>query len=480
MLRYSKLFVNSVLLLTVPSVALYPQDDLHITTIQPQEIQQTPLHSGALLSSYDNVLNLIDDLEDGELEKRCDEADLERINYFLANLATQGVLPNEPGEEFVLQNDIQELLQDEKNPYQYSFSYRPGNDYLVIPAVFYGQGEVILCKSWIKKKWEQTKKFVKKHKKAIIIGAAVVVAAVVVVGVVAASSAGAAAGAAAAGSDKDEKGKPKEKKEEQQSAPSSSAPADPSLAMSAAIEAPLLKSVIAEHASNFKEIVAEEKLLQTSNQSKGHEDAALGEKARNLGAILAHQTLDGISELTSCVPQLLEEIKDIGHRILPESLLPPQDGVEITSMKNFENLVAAGHEKIDQVFATDQAGQQEARDKFAIGIIPFPGSFGAGAFSTNKLAEAGKAVDRAGFTKAGRGFMKHGYREGSIFQKPTGNPAQINEEGQKMLESILNHPEKKVVYKNTSNFGEVMDVHAPRIGGARFNSSGEMIGFLEP
>jgi hypothetical protein len=207
---------------------------------------------------------------------------------------------------------------------------------------------------------------------------------------------------------------------------------------------------------------------------------SISEKLKNFGAVLAHEALDGVSQVTSCVPQFLEEIKDIGNRILP-----PQDGVEITPMKNFENLVAAGHEKIDQVFATDQAGlytpeAKEARDKFAIGIIPFPGSFGAGAFSTNKLAEAGKTVDRAGFTKAGRGLMKHGYREGSIFPKPTGNPAQVNEQGQKMLESILNHPEKKVVYKNTSNFGEVMDVHAPGIGGARFNSAGEMIGFLEP
>ena len=419
----------------MPSVALYPQSDLHATITQPQEIQQTPLQTRSLLSSYDNILNLIDDLEDGKLEKRYGEADLEKINYFLANLAAQGVLPNEPEEEFVLQNDIQELLHGEENPYEYSFSLGQGNDYVIVPAVFYGQGEIILCKNLVKKKWEQTKKFVKKHKKAIIIGAAVVVAASVVIGVVAALSAGAAAAAEA---DKDEKNKPQAKKEEQQSASSSNPPADPSPATSAASEASVLKSVIEEHVSNFKETLAEEKLLQASNQSKGHEDAALGEKARNLGAILAHQTLDGISELTSCVPQLLEETKDIGQRILPESLLPSQDVVEITPMKNFENLVATGHEKIDQVFSTDQADlytpeAKEARDKFAIGIIPFPGSFGVGAFNTNKLAEAGKAVDRAGFTKAGRGLMKHGYREGSIFPKPNGNPAQVNEQGQKML-----------------------------------------------
>lgn len=467
------------------SVALYPQSDLHITTIQQQETQPTPLEPGSILSSYDNVLNLIDDLEDGELEKRCDETDLERINCFLANLAAQGVLPNEPEEEFVLQNDIQELLYGEENPYQYSFSLSQGNDYVIIPSVFYGQGEIILCKSWIKKKWDHTKKFVKKHKKAIIIGAAVVVAAVVVVGVVAASSVSAAASAAAAQSDKDDKVKPKEKEEEQPADPSSTPPTDLSPTISAASETSVLKAVIAEHVSNFKEIVAEENLLQTSSQSKGHEDAALGEKARNLGSALAHHALDGISELASCVPLLLEEIKDIGHKILPDSLLPSQDGIEITPMKNFENLVAAGHGKIDQVFSTEQADlytpeAKDARDKFAIGIIPFPGSFGAGAFSANELAEAGKSVDRAGFTKAGRGLMKHGYREESVFPKPTGNSAQVNEQGQKILESILNHPEKKIVYKNTRNFGKVMDVHAPGIGGARFNSSGEMIGFLEP
>ncbi len=154
-------------------------------------------------------------------------------------------------------------------------------------------------------------------------------------------------------------------------------------------------------------------------------------------------------------------------------------------MKNFENLVATGHEKIDEFFSTDQASRytnetKEARDKFDIGILPFPGIFSGGVLNANKLSEAGKAADRAGFTRAGRGLMKHGYRDGCVFPKPTGTPAQINEQGQKMLESILNHPEKQVIQKNTKNFGEVIDIHVPGIGGVRFNSSGEMIGFLEP
>lgn len=100
--------------------------------------------------------------------------------------------------------------------------------------------------------------------------------------------------------------------------------------------------------------------------------------------------------------------------------------------------------------------------------------------NTKKLIENGKAIDRAGFTKAGRGLMKHGYREGSAFPKPVGNPKQINEHGQKILESIVNHPERQITYKHTRNLGEVVDIYVPGIGGARYNASGELIGFLEP
>ena len=157
--------------MTVPSVTFYSQADLPTRIIQQHEIDHSRLQSDNLLSSYDNILNLIDDLEDEELEKRCSEADLKRINYFLANLAAQGILPNGSKEIFILHNDIQELLHGEENCCRYSFSLGQGNDYIMTPAIFYGQEEVILCKSWVKKTWEQTKKFVKKHKKAIIIGA---------------------------------------------------------------------------------------------------------------------------------------------------------------------------------------------------------------------------------------------------------------------------------------------------------------------
>lgn len=77
--------------------------------------------------------------------------------------------------------------------------------------------------------------------------------------------------------------------------------------------------------------------------------------------------------------------------------------------------------------------------------------------------------------------MKHGYREGrSVFPKPLGNPAQVNAQGQKVLESILYHPEREYVIHESHRLGKIVDVFAPDVGGVRFSFEGEFIGFLEP
>jgi len=102
------------------------------------------------------------------------------------------------------------------------------------------------------------------------------------------------------------------------------------------------------------------------------------------------------------------------------------------------------------------------------------------AYSVDVLSKAGRALDKGGLTKAGRALMKHGYRKDSVFPKPVGNQTQINSHGQQILELILNHPERKIIHKHVKSFGDVVDIHASGIGGVRFNSSGEMIGFLEP
>ena len=212
-------------------------------------------------------------------------------------------------------------------------------------------------------------------------------------------------------------------------------------------------------------------------------DSSLGEKARDVGAFLAHQTLDGMGILTAIIPGGIEEVRSAGSSFLPEGSPLSDDNLLVSGspMGNWDKLVYSGHEKIDQLFSTNQAQRyspeaKEANDKFAIGILPLPGI----CFDAKKYAEAGKAFDRAGFTKAGRALTKHSYRKDSVFPKPVGNPTQVNEHGQRVLESILNHPEKVVYERPHPDFGKVVEVMVPGKGGARFTSDGEMIGFLEP
>lgn len=60
------------------------------------------------------------------------------------------------------------------------------------------------------------------------------------------------------------------------------------------------------------------------------------------------------------------------------------------------------------------------------------------------------------------------------------DPQQVNEQAEKILAGILNHPEKKIVQGKLEGFGNIVDIYAPDMGGARYSSDGKFIGFLEP
>lgn len=94
--------------------------------------------------------------------------------------------------------------------------------------------------------------------------------------------------------------------------------------------------------------------------------------------------------------------------------------------------------------------------------------------------ESGKELDPADkgyrLTKAGRALQKHGGRAGSSFPPPQGNPAQLNERGQKILQRILNNPGSIV---KTGNRFNGFDVFSPHGQGARFDSRGNFVSFLE-
>ncbi|MGL4347930.1 MAG: tetratricopeptide repeat protein [Chlamydiales bacterium] len=154
-------------------------------------------------------------------------------------------------------------------------------------------GAVIAC-GWMKKSWKSTKAFLKKHKKAIIIGAIIVVTVSAVTVVVTASSSGAAstlAGSAAAIAASNSSNSDWE--EEENSSISSN-----------------FGSTMKEEIHSFKEKVAEENLLEFSFSE---EDLSMESKAKTLGNVWAHQTLEGIHNNFENLPSSKGYL-ELGHR----------------------------------------------------------------------------------------------------------------------------------------------------------------------
>lgn len=204
-------------------------------------------------------------------------------------------------------------------------------------------------------------------------------------------------------------------------------------------------------------------------------------------SLVTHKALDGIKTVSEGVPQFMEEVQAIGDKLIPSNQTTPNILINSSPTKNLDKLIQGGHGAIDGLFHTDFAPGFDPAVKDAIGhadprtfaALPPPTVLGGNAINFEKLLEAGKVLDRGGLTKAGRGLMKHGYRPKTVFPKPIGNPAKINDHGQAILESILNHPEKKVSFAEFGRYGNVIDIQAPGIGGVRYTADGEFIGFLE-
>ncbi len=310
MRSYFNQCVHSLLLTSVPmempvpasmpgQLALFPNEELGKIDIN---------------SNYDLILALIDKIESGELEKTCDPEMLDAITCIIAEFARQGSLLNDPDQEEVLEQDIEELMQE--------VSYEQSHDYFIFPAVFYGRDKnLILCKSWFQKKCHQIGKFVRHHKKEILIGAAVVVAVAavaVVATAVACTAASAAAGAAATFDYENSKSK-----EQPIAAPSS------------------LSEIVIEQTTSFKELIVEENLLPEAHHP------TFSEKTRELGAYLAHEILEGTVELALVVP---EDVKSACHEKI-DQIFSTKIGVRWSK----------------------ELKANAVMDNFNVGIIPVPG-----------------------------------------------------------------------------------------------------------
>ncbi len=338
----------------MPSVALYPQSHTPQITFQVQKVNlEEKQIAKDYMPSYDEILRLLDELESGELEKKCtSEQQIENLAHFVALLAKEGVLPDNSPESLSLDDDIEELLNGEDNLYEDALSFvTPGEyRYMIIPAVLYGNGEVVLCKSWVQKQWKHVKKFAKKHKKTLIIGAAVVVAAVAVAaassaaatgaagaatgGASAAGAAGVAAAAAASDSESDKKN------QNGVSSSTLSIPTDIPPGMAATQEAPTLWSALNDRAYSFKENIAQNQFFQPTNSSLHNQGLSWEENARVLGSLFAHDSYNNLQNQIPYYPSLAREVEDINSKYT----FPIPGGYQGPSI---------AHPEIDRKFSTD-------------------------------------------------------------------------------------------------------------------------------
>ncbi|NGX37735.1 MAG: hypothetical protein K1000chlam2_00897 [Chlamydiae bacterium] len=339
-MRKLKFFTHCTLLATTPTLLAYPQNNLpRVTAAVMNYGYQQETQEWVRPTTYDEIMQMLEDLESGELERRYPPEQLERVNEYLATLANEGILPNEFDEEADLEEDAYDLLYGEDSGFQLARYLESSSEYMIIPAVLNGYSgyNIVQCGK-ISHAWKKTKKFAKKHKKAIIIGAVVVVAvAAVTVAVVVVSSAAAAsaastaagaagaAGAAASGSSKSES-----------SGSSSSASSG---SQTSSNDVSTFQAAMEDQVSSFKEHLAGENFFQPSEAGQG---LSIEETGRVVGSLFAHDSFNHFNNQISDYPQLSQEMQSISsHYDFP---LP--SGAS-------DNPVGSGHNEIDWRFSSN-------------------------------------------------------------------------------------------------------------------------------
>ena len=252
-------------------------------------------------------------------------------------------------------------------------------------------------------------------------------------------------------------------------------------------ERPIIAEVLKDNITTFKADLQGNNNFNISEKNQNLWDKTK-EILREIAAHETHKFLDEVSDYAKLFPRFMDEVGSLLNRVTPDELLNDMKdnslygNQEKLKVENYEKNVSDCHQKIDQIFAVNHSENytkeaKEYREKdWSIAFLPPPSPLLKGNLNKKKLSDAGKSLDRAGLTKAGRAFAKHGGREGSVFPKPLGSTKQINQQGQKNLESILN--DKKSIYYD-NRFGGI-DVFEPNGKGARFDMNNNFMGFLQP
>lgn len=100
--------------------------------------------------------------------------------------------------------------------------------------------------------------------------------------------------------------------------------------------------------------------------------------------------------------------------------------------------------------------------------------------TVDELSQAAGTVDKSGLSSAGRALQKHGGREGSAFPAVKGSKEAINKQAQNVVDEILTNPKSTQTSRHHARFGQVLEIKSPDGRGLRYDSSGKLIGFLEP
>jgi hypothetical protein len=310
--------IHSILLVITPTLLAHP------IAPTPKFVNHTANHEPFQIPdlqtlSYDEVVDLLEKIESDSFIDNCSTEDLDQINRFISFLAIEGANDDEKVD---MENATASLFR--KNDFQYGTLKNSNFSYTLMPTIYMkGDYEIILCKSWFKKQWDQTRKFVKEHKKEIIIGAIVVVTiAVVVVAAVAISSAAAGTAAASAVASA-------------QSASQSNSPKNGDNNQSTELSSiePLTES-LQEQVAIFKETVAKEQFA-AAPESNG---ISIEENGRIIGSLFAHKTLDNVAAYLN---ENRLSSTDVNHLSTPKWAHYPQ------------NATSSLHAFPDSLFSTD-------------------------------------------------------------------------------------------------------------------------------
>ncbi|QVL58018.1 MAG: hypothetical protein KFB93_02745 [Simkaniaceae bacterium] len=369
--------------------------------------------------SFDRIMNFINEVEYGHiLERCCSEQQFLEIRDFVIFLARNGIPSWDTEGKEQLERDIEKLLSDDDDDddsEEASWWYSNFNGYqaiMITPALFrsYDKPQVMRCKNWFGKEWKKTTKFIKNHKKAVIIAAVVIVAATVII--IATSGAatpliasGAATEVAAGGSksssdDKEKTRTPVNKPGEVQFGEDRNPPPPPDNSYTGntppnenyipKITMPVKEAIVKqseEIKSELTEIIPDDALNITKKDEPSFWASAT-DKARATGSHIAHEVYETVTDQIEIIPQ----VSGAFSHILPDPL-KNTDPFDKDPRESYHEIIEVGHEKIDEIFGTDQSDMyaaegKAARGELTTGMLPPPVGF-------SNIAKNGKPLSQA-------------------------------------------------------------------------------------